>query len=217
MASRPSARTIIRALMAGKSVTGGGLYGEKAASRCGDPVGDRAVLVDAVEAGVLADQPLPVVGAARVAVADAGHRPGDRDLVLPGRVGAQGATARLHHGRQRGGGGEVDQTRDAAGVPALAEQAAGAHEDLGAAGGEEARDVPDPLTRRPATLEAEGGVVGPGGSVAPAGPAPRAVGTATGPSSATMRSVAAVSGSVSRTSSRSARERRVRRRRPCCR
>ena len=114
-----------------------------------DPVDHVPALVEAVEAAVLAHQPVPVVAALGVRVGDAHDRPGQRDLLRPGRVGAQRAPARLH---DRGGGrhrGEVDQAGDPAGVPALPQQPAGADQDPGAAGLEEAGDHAHPVPARP--------------------------------------------------------------------
>ena len=115
----------------------------------GDPVDDVAVGVDAVEPLVLAHQPGPVVVALGVRLRDAHDGPVGGDLVRPRRVGAQRPAPRLDDGRQGGRGGEVDEGGDAAGVPPLAEEAAGADEDLGPAGLEERGDVGDPGARGP--------------------------------------------------------------------
>ena len=79
---------------------------------------------------MLAHEPVPVVAALRVVLADADHAPGERDLLEPGRVGPQRTPAGLHDGGAGRRGGEVDQPGDRPGVPALAEQSAGADEHL---------------------------------------------------------------------------------------
>ncbi len=114
---------------------------------------DVAFVVDAVEPLVLAHEPVPVVAALGVVLADADHGPGQRDLVRPGRVVAQGAAAGLHHGGAGGGGGQVDEAGDRSRVPALAEQAAGADEDLAVAVLEEARHPRHPVAAGPRPLE----------------------------------------------------------------
>ena len=59
------------------------------ASTCATPDDHVALGVDAVEPVVLADEPVPVVAALRVVLADADDAPRQRDLLGPVRVGAQ--------------------------------------------------------------------------------------------------------------------------------
>ena len=119
----------------------------------GDAVDDLAVDVEPEEPGVLAHQPVPVVAALGVGVGDADQRPVDRDLLRPQRVGAQRATAGLDDRGDRGDRGDVGEAGDPLGVPALAEQGAGADEDLAVAVLEVRRHQADPVAALPRTDE----------------------------------------------------------------
>ena len=122
--------------------------------------GDHVALdVDAVEPLVLADEPVPVVAALGVVLADADHAPGQRDLLRPVRVRAQRAAAGLHDGGAGGRGGEVDQPGDRPRVPALAEQPARADQDLAVPLLEEPRHPRHPVAAGP------GALLGPRGEV----------------------------------------------------
>ena len=115
---------------------------------------DVALGVDAVEPVVLAHEPVPVVAALGVVLADADHGPGQRHLLRPGRVVAQRAAAGLHDGGAGRRGREVDEAGDRARVPALAEQATSADEHAAVAVLEEPRHPRHPLAAGPAALEA---------------------------------------------------------------
>ena len=119
----------------------------------GHPVDHDAVLVGGEVAGVLAGEAVPVVAAGDVMVRDADDRPDLRDLVGVLGVQTQRPSPGLHH---RGGGGDrgqVDERGDARGVPALAEQPAGADEALRATEREVGRHVCHPRSAAPAPLE----------------------------------------------------------------
>ena len=123
------ARSSIATLTASSSSAGGGAYGENAASTCATPGHDLPVRGGGQVAPVLADEPLPVGGALGMPVGDADDGPDVRHLLGPGGVEPQRPSARLDDRRRGGRRGQVDQRVDAAGVPALAEQRAGADED----------------------------------------------------------------------------------------
>ena len=130
ISARCSLRSRARALAAANSLTGGGTNGENAGSRCATPSMIWPSTSRPEEPGVLAHQPVPVVAALGVGVGDTDQRPVDRDLLRPQRVGAQRPAPGLDDAGDRGDSGDVGEAGDPLGVPALAEQGAGADQHL---------------------------------------------------------------------------------------
>ena len=158
MVARCSLRTVARALVGVELRDRGRHERREQRVEVRDAVDDLSLGVDAEVAGVLADQPVPVVAALGVLVGDADQRPVHRDLLRPQRVGAQRATAGLHDRGDRGDRGDVGEPGDPLRVPALAEQRSGADEDLAVAVLEVRRDQARPTAGAPTGRRSAGAV-----------------------------------------------------------